>query len=79
MGRARRLMAKMRGRDARAEPQAADLRDGRPDPPEQAEPLLCERCGDEVSADDVECLYGDYWLCPKCAQQHKALAKASAR
>jgi hypothetical protein len=32
-----------------------------------------------VSADDIECLYGDYWLCPRCARQHKALAKGNAR
>jgi hypothetical protein len=77
--RSRRLMARMRGRDVRARPQAADLRHGRPDPPPDLEPLRCERCGGEVSADEVECLYGGYWLCPRCAGLHKALGKAAAR
>lgn len=72
MDRHERLIRRMRGRDVEARSTQADLRIDRPDPP--PEPLRCERCDEETSADLIECLYGDYWLCPTCAKQHISMA-----
>jgi hypothetical protein len=46
-------------------PTLTDLRTGRP---EKNIPLYCERCEDEVTADEVTCLYDSYWLCPQCVR-----------
>ncbi len=73
-----RLLRKMRKKDAKAVPQKSDLRMGRPEPVDRSG-LPCERCGSETRADDLECLYGNYWLCPKCARFHKSLARMQER
>ncbi len=37
-----------------------------------AEGVPCQRC--EEMTDAIQCVYADYWLCPKCALFHKTLA-----
>lgn len=32
----------------------------------------CERCGG--LAENIECMYGEYWLCQKCAKAHRVIA-----
>jgi hypothetical protein len=32
----------------------------------------CERC--EELTESIECLYGNYWLCPSCVRSHKLAA-----
>jgi hypothetical protein len=35
--------------------------------------LFCMRCGKETAADELDRLYGNYWLCVGCADLHRAL------
>jgi hypothetical protein len=35
--------------------------------------VKCQRCGDETPVDRMECLYGNYWLCTRCARFHKVV------
>lgn len=70
---------RMRQRQADHKPRVdrRTLKDGRPAPPAKA--LDCERCGGDVRADDVECRYGNYWLCPSCADLHRGVAEFAER
>lgn len=60
-------------------PKRGTLADGRPDPPERNEPLACERCGADVDADRVACLWGGYWVCPDCARVFEGMVNKARR
>lgn len=32
---------------------------------------VCQRCDEKT--DDIQCVYKDYWLCPRCAAYHRVL------
>ena len=44
----------------------------KPEPPE-IRGVPCERC--EELTEEISCVYGEYWLCPKCAKAHKIAAE----
>lgn len=54
---------------------APTLRDGRPEPIDRRG-LACERCTQETPADELVCLFGEYWLCRTCANLHRGLVQS---
>jgi hypothetical protein len=70
-----RLLERMRRHTGAARVRTHDLRDGRPDPPEQRA-LPCERCG--ALTEEIKCLYGNYWLRPACVRLRQGFAARAA-
>lgn len=50
------------------------LKEGRPEKVDRRG-LPCMRCEELYPADDFQCLYGNYWLCPGCARYHRGIAE----
>src|SRR5262249_25086019 len=73
----RQLLMKWRDREVQAVAQTgAGLRAGRPAPPELHDlGVECERCGEPTT--NIQCLYGDYWLCGRCRRLHRGLSTSA--
>lgn len=69
-----KLLARMRRRDCASKvPALPSLKDLAP-PPSPSKTVACERCEATTHADDLECFYGNYYLCKLCAGIHRGLA-----
>ena len=71
-----RLREKWKKKDAKAKAMVGDLRDDRPEKADKRG-LGCERCLEEVAADTIHCIDGDYWICGRCAKLYRDLKGAS--
>lgn len=74
-----KLQKKWRGRDDKPQPKRlVQLRNQQEQPAEPEEiGSVCMAC--EELTEEIQCIQGDYWVCPACAKRHQALAEYAQR